>query len=59
MPGEITQFEWDENKREQNLAKHGVDFLCCAGVRRSPGGHAIFTASRRIAGRPPPLSKDD
>jgi uncharacterized DUF497 family protein len=32
MPGEITQFEWDENKRQQNLAKHGVDFLRAALV---------------------------
>jgi uncharacterized DUF497 family protein len=32
MPGEITQFEWDENKRRQNLAKHGVDFLRAALV---------------------------
>ncbi len=32
MPGEIAQFEWDENKRQQNLAKHGVDFLRAALV---------------------------
>ena len=25
MPGEI-EFEWDEIKRQQNLAKHGIDF---------------------------------
>ena len=24
------QFEWDEAKRESNLAKHGVDFLAVA-----------------------------
>ncbi len=30
MPDEISEFEWDENKREQNLAKHGIDFLRAA-----------------------------
>ena len=24
------EFEWDENKRQMNLAKHGVDFLDAA-----------------------------
>ena len=32
MPDEITEFEWDEDKRRQNLAKHGVDFLRAALV---------------------------
>ena len=26
MPGEIAEFEWDETKRRQNLAKHSIDF---------------------------------
>lgn len=26
------KFEWDENKRELNLAKHGVDFLDAAYI---------------------------
>lgn len=26
----VLKFEWDENKRESNLEKHGVDFLDAA-----------------------------
>ena len=22
------QYEWDENKRQTNIAKHGIDFAC-------------------------------
>jgi uncharacterized protein len=32
VPAEINQFEWDEDKRRQNLEKHGVDFLRAALV---------------------------
>ena len=29
-------FEWDENKRQSNLAKHGVDFVRAAKIFRNP-----------------------
>jgi uncharacterized protein len=28
------EFEWDETKREQNLAKHGIDFRRAAQIFR-------------------------
>ncbi|MBF0268284.1 MAG: BrnT family toxin [Alphaproteobacteria bacterium] len=38
-------FEWDENKREANLAKHGIDFVLAAHVFENeflnlPSAHA-------------------
>lgn len=33
-------FEWDEAKRQDNLAKHGVDFVRAAKIVR----HAVFEA---------------
>lgn len=30
------EFEWDEAKREQNLAKHGVDFERAAAIFAGP-----------------------
>jgi len=30
------QFEWDENKRRSNLAKHGVDFSDASKVFEGP-----------------------
>lgn len=30
------EFEWDENKRKSNLAKHGVDFLYAALIFEGP-----------------------
>ncbi|MCY4302947.1 MAG: BrnT family toxin [Aestuariivita sp.] len=33
------EFEWDENKRQSNLAKHGVDFLDAALMFAGP----VFT----------------
>jgi uncharacterized DUF497 family protein len=32
MPNEIREFEWDDNKRQQNVAKHNIDFLRAALV---------------------------
>jgi hypothetical protein len=32
MPADIKEFEWDEEKRQQNLAKHSIDFLRAALV---------------------------
>ena len=29
-------FEWDENKRESNLRKHGVDFVRAVNVFSNP-----------------------
>ena len=29
------QFEWDENKRQSNLAKHGVDFIAAEDFNQS------------------------
>ena len=33
---EITYFEWDANKRQANLQKHGVDFLYAALIFEGP-----------------------
>jgi len=30
------EFEWDEQKRQQNIAKHGVDFLDAALIFENP-----------------------
>lgn len=30
------EFEWDENKRQSNLSKHGIDFVRAASVFNSP-----------------------
>lgn len=34
------EFEWDENKRESNLEKHGVDFFF---VAHAFDGRSVFT----------------
>jgi len=44
------QFEWDEAKRAENLAKHGVDFVDAAQVlSRSP---LVLADERRDYGEP-------
>ena len=44
------QFEWDEAKRAENLAKHGVDFVDAARVlSRSP---LVLADERRDYGEP-------
>lgn len=30
------EFEWDENKRQSNLNKHGVDFIDAAKIFNYP-----------------------
>ncbi len=30
------EFEWDEDKRQSNLSKHGIDFVRAAGIFNSP-----------------------
>ncbi len=30
------EFEWDENKRQSNLSKHGIDFVRAAYIFNSP-----------------------
>lgn len=30
------EFEWDENKRQSNLSKHGIDFVGAASIFNSP-----------------------
>ncbi len=30
------EFEWDENKRESNLSKHGIDFVDAAKIFNRP-----------------------
>jgi uncharacterized protein len=30
------EFEWDENKRQSNLSKHGIDFVRAASIFNSP-----------------------
>lgn len=37
-------FEWDEAKRQANIAKHGIDF---ADVREVFGGHVVETEDMR------------
>jgi uncharacterized DUF497 family protein len=32
MPADVKEFEWDEEKLQQNLAKHKIDFLRAALV---------------------------
>lgn len=58
--GEFSSFEWDENKRKNNLEKHGIDFLRAAELLMKPhvekrsdrnGEHrilAICSASSRL-----------
>lgn len=38
------ELEWDENKRESNLAKHGLDF---ADAEDMLAGKAVITADKR------------
>ena len=38
--GKVRTFGWDENKRQTNVAKHGIDFLDAEGVFKDP---AAFT----------------
>ena len=45
MPDDIKQFEWDEEKRRQNLAKHGIDFPRAALV--FDGRQAVMLYSPR------------
>ncbi len=39
----LTQSEWDESKRSDNIRKHGIDFvdasLIFEGIDRGEGGH--------------------
>lgn len=30
------EFEWDENKRQSNLSKHGIDFVRAAEIFKNP-----------------------
>ena len=30
------EFEWDENKRQSNLSKHGIDFVRAAAIFQNP-----------------------
>jgi uncharacterized protein len=30
------EFEWDENKRQSNLSKHGIDFVRAAAIFNNP-----------------------
>ena len=30
------EFEWDENKRQSNLRKHGIDFVRAAAIFNNP-----------------------
>ena len=30
------EFEWDENKRQSNLSKHGIDFIDAAKIFNRP-----------------------
>lgn len=39
----LPRFEWDEQKREGNLQKHGVDFVDAAAVFLGPVGLAEGT----------------
>ena len=39
------RFEWDEEKRQANLAKHGLDFLDADLVFRGP--HDSYPSERR------------
>ncbi|MFT3756206.1 MAG: BrnT family toxin [Pseudoxanthomonas sp.] len=34
-------YEWDENKRAENLRKHGVDFADAVGALEDPAGLTI------------------
>jgi uncharacterized DUF497 family protein len=40
-------FEWDEAKRDANLAKHGIDFINASGMWQ---GGVIDPAGRRTVG---------
>ncbi len=47
-------FEWDEEKRTANLAKHGIDFVLAAKIFRNPtieqiDGRADYGEERIIA----------
>ncbi len=42
------KFEWDENKRKTNLAKHGLDFSACRLMFEGP--HLIFQDARKNYG---------
>lgn len=42
-PGAEVEFEWDETKRQQNLCKHGLDFLNAPKVFR--GAHVTGRAT--------------
>lgn len=37
------EFEWDENKREENIQKHGLDFLDAAYLMLT-GNHVVVPA---------------
>jgi uncharacterized DUF497 family protein len=39
------EFEWDENKRQANIAKHGIDFIAASAVFN--GSPTITFASPR------------
>jgi len=32
----MMDFEWDENKRQSNLRKHGIDFVRAAAIFENP-----------------------
>ncbi|MGH8116690.1 MAG: BrnT family toxin [Rhodanobacteraceae bacterium] len=35
------RYEWDEAKRQANLAKHGVDFIDAVGALEDPGNWTV------------------
>lgn len=43
----VVEFEWDEAKRQSNLAKHRVDFV---DVQALFDGRPLFTAVSRLVG---------
>jgi hypothetical protein len=40
-------FEWDETKRQQNLAKHGIDFLGAALAFDGRAAMMLYSACQR------------
>ena len=36
-------FEWDENKRRSNVAKHGIDFVDAKEVFSDPGAYTLLS----------------
>jgi uncharacterized DUF497 family protein len=38
------EFEWDENKRRSNVAKHGIDFADAKEVFDDPAAYTYYSA---------------